>query len=100
MPGVSVEQRPIVLTGKQAGLAGAALLIWLGGDVALLSRVGTEALDCLATDSIGSRAGAFEVIVCHPLLLGEGPLGWLAFAWIWLPLIGLAVWLRRKGGAK
>ena len=90
-----VDRPTVVISGWQAAAVLAALLVWVTGDFLLLQRIGGEALDCLATDGQG-RSGAFEAIVCHPLLLGQGAWGVLAFLWIWAPIVSLTVWMRRR----
>lgn len=93
---MSVERAPIVLTTRHAAIAVAALLLWFIGDAFWLSLVDTSVLDCLSGEGIGWRSGAGEALICHPRLIGEGPLGWVALAWIWAPFIALALWLRKR----
>ena len=72
------------------------LALWFAGDYWLLLNLDASALDCLPGESVGRKARMFETLVCHPLLIREGPLGWLAVAWFWGPLLALWLWLRSR----
>ena len=72
------------------------LVVWSAGDFLLLTMVDTAVLDCLGVEGRSRRTNVFETLVCHPLLLGEGPAGWLLVAWFWVPIVVLVWWLRGR----
>jgi hypothetical protein len=83
---------PITVKGWQVAIGFLAFVLWIAGDFVWLSMVDHARLDCLATD--GRSARRMETIVCTPLLLGQGVVGWLAFLWIWGPPVAMLLWFR------
>ena len=95
MPRLPVEggERPaapvIRLTWPGLALGLAVVLLWSFGDIVFADWLG---VDPLCADR-GRRSNPVAMTVCA---LQAGPRGWLWLAWVVLPVVAAAWWLRRK----
>jgi hypothetical protein len=73
----------------------AALIIWFACDFFFFSVLNTDPLDCLGGEGVSRKSRGFEMLVCSPLLVGQGWVGWAFLLWTFGPLVALWLWLKR-----